>query len=99
MSHSPEEVKQHIKVYITIFISLAVLTAVTVAVSYFHLPLFWAVAVALIIATFKGSLVATFFMHLSTEKKIIFAVLALTVFFFFALLLLPVITASTQNQI
>jgi cytochrome c oxidase subunit IV len=40
----------------------------------------------------KGSLVAGFFMHLISEKKLIYAVLALTVAFFIVLLFVPVIT-------
>jgi len=50
------------------------------------------VTIALIVATIKGSLVACYFMHLISEKKLIYAVLALTVVFFIALLALPVVT-------
>ena len=46
----------------------------------------------LIVAIVKGSLVACYFMHLISEKKLIYAVLMLTVVFFVALLALPVIT-------
>jgi cytochrome c oxidase subunit 4 len=69
-----------------------VLTIVTVAVAYLHLPVGAAVAVALLVATIKGSLVACYFMHLISEKKLIYAVLVLTVVFFAVLLALPVIT-------
>ena len=68
------------------------LTIVTVAVSYLHLPTPMAIAVALLVATIKGSLVACYFMHLISEKKLIYAVLAVTVAFFIALLALPVLT-------
>ena len=68
---SQDEVKHHVKIYIRVFIALACLTILTVAVSYFHLPIGWAVVIALLIACFKGSLVAAFFMHLSGEKRII----------------------------
>ena len=37
----------------------------------------------------KGSLVASFFMHLITEKKLILIILLVTVAFFFALIFLP----------
>jgi cytochrome c oxidase subunit IV len=40
----------------------------------------------------KGSLVACYFMHLISEKKLIYAVLVLTVAFFIALLFLPILT-------
>ena len=49
---------------------------------------------ALLVATIKGSLVACYFMHLISEKKLILAVLVLTAVFFVALLALPVLTHS-----
>ena len=66
------------------------------AISHLHLPVPIAVTVALIVATIKGSLVACYFMHLISEKKLIYAVLALTVVFFIALLALPVVTAQQR---
>jgi len=89
---TPEEVHHHVKIYIRVFLALAALTVLTVGVSYLRLPVAIAVAVALIIATFKASLVATFFMHLNVERKIIMAILALTVFFFIFLLIWPAIS-------
>lgn len=86
---SPESIQKHVKIYVFVFAALAVLTVVTVAVSYLHLPFALAVAVALFIATLKGSLVALFFMHLISEKKVIFSILAFTLFFFLCLLILP----------
>ena len=88
------DIDRHVKIYISVFVALMVLTIVTVAVSRFHLPVPIAVTVALIVAIIKGSLVACFFMHLISEKKLIFAVLALTVVFFIALLALPIVTVS-----
>src|SRR5262245_49986477 len=88
------DIDRHVRIYITVFVALMVLTIVTVAVSRFHLPVPIAVTVALIVATVKGSLVACYFMHLISEKKLIYAVLGLTVVFFVVLLALPVITHS-----
>jgi cytochrome c oxidase subunit IV len=88
------DIDRHVRIYITVFVALMALTVVTVAVSYLHLPLPVAVAVALLVATVKGSLVACYFMHLISEKKLIYAVLVLTLVFFAALLVLPVITHS-----
>src|SRR5678816_2281073 len=85
------DIDKHVRVYIAVFVALMVLTLVTVAVSRYHLPVPVAVTVALIVATVKGSLVACYFMHLISEKRLIYAVLALTVVFFIALLALPVI--------
>jgi cytochrome c oxidase subunit 4 len=86
------DIDRHVKVYIMVFVALMVLTIITVAVSYLHLPVAGAVAVALLVATIKGSLVACYFMHLISEKKLIYAVLVLTVVFFAALLALPAVT-------
>jgi len=92
MEHAPEAVKKHVKVYIAVFAALAVLTVVTVAVSCLHLPPGQAIAAALVIATVKASLVALFFMHLISERSVIFWILALTFIFFAVLLTLPAIT-------
>ena len=86
------DIDRHVKVYITVFVALMVLTIVTVAISRLHLSVPVAVKVALLVATIKGSLVACYFMHLISEKKLIYAVLALTVAFFVALMVLPVVT-------
>ena len=88
------DIDKHVRVYITVFVALMVLTVVTVAVSYVHLPVPQAVGVALLVATIKGSLVACYFMHLISEKKLILAVLVLTAVFFVVLLALPVLTHS-----
>ena len=93
-AHDPADIDRHVRVYITVFVVLMALTIITVAVSYLDLSTPMAVAVALFIATVKGSLVACYFMHLISEKKLIYAVLAITVFKFVALMLLPVLTHS-----
>lgn len=90
-SHA-EDISRHVRIYVTVFVSLMALTIITVSVAYLHLPLHLAIALALVIATIKGSLVACYFMHLISEKKLIFTVLILTVIFFLGLLLLPVFT-------
>ena len=86
------DIDRHVRVYITVFVALMVLTIVTVTVSRFHLPVPIAVTVALLVAIVKGSLVACYFMHLISEKKLIYAVLGLTAVFFVALLALPSLT-------
>jgi cytochrome c oxidase subunit 4 len=93
------DIDRHVRVYITVFVALMVLTVVTVAISYLDLSTAMAVTVALVIATIKGSLVACYFMHLISEKKLIHAVLILTAVFFVALLLLPILTVSDSFRI
>ena len=90
------DIDKHVKVYISVFAALMVLTLVTVGISRFHFSVPVAVTVALLVATVKGALVACYFMHLLSEKKLIIAVLALTVVFFVALLALPVLTVSNR---
>ena len=86
------DIDKHVRIYISVFVALMVLTIVTVAVSRFHLPVPIAVTVALLVAVVKGSLVACYFMHLISEKKLIYAVLALTAAFFLVLMVVPVLT-------
>jgi len=93
-AHDAADIDRHVRVYITVFVALMALTIVTVAISYLHLPLPIAVTVALVVATVKGSLVAVYFMHLISEKKLIYAVLGLTAVFFIALLGLPFFTVN-----
>ena len=88
------DIDRQVRIYIAVFVALLALTLITVAVSRYHLPVREAVAVALVVATVKGSLVACYFMHLISEKKLIYAVLALTAVFFIALLALPAVTVS-----
>lgn len=86
------DIDRHVKIYITVFVALMALTIITVAISRLHLPIPEAVTIALIVAVIKGSLVAGFFMHLISEKKVIYAVLAITVAFFVVLLFVPTLT-------
>ena len=88
------DIDRHVRVYITVFVALMALTIVTVAISYLHLPPKMAITVALFVATIKGSLVACYFMHLISEKRLIYAVLAITAIKFAALLALPALTHS-----
>ncbi len=87
---TPEAIRKETRVYIVVFVALAALTAVTVGVSYLHLSKVPAIALALAIAIVKGSLVACYFMHLISEKKVVYYVLILTVLFFATLMLAPV---------
>ena len=84
---SPEQLKKDIRVYLIIFGALLVGTVLTVAMYYVHIPSVWlTITIALIIATVKAFLVAGYFMHLISEKKVIYATLATTAFFFVALM-------------
>lgn len=85
--HTPEEIRKEMRVYLIIFGALALLTGLTVWACYgLQMPPHKAILIALAIAATKGFLVAGFFMHLLNEKKLIYGVLLLTVFFFAVLL-------------
>lgn len=86
------DIDRQVKVYITVFVALMALTIVTVAVSYLDLSTPMAIAVALLVATVKGTLVACYFMHLIAEKRLIYAVLAITAVMFVVLLAVPAVT-------
>src|SRR5262247_3115770 len=85
-------VKKSIRTYMMIGVALLVFTAITVAANQFHFGVPVAVTVALIIATMKGSMVASVFMHLSHEKKWIYGALILTVVGFLVLMTIPIFT-------
>jgi cytochrome c oxidase subunit 4 len=89
-----ERVAKHVRVYVMVFAALAVLTIVTVAISYLHLPTAYAIAIAMVVATVKASLVALYFMHLISEEKVILWLLVLCAAFFVFLMILPVGTTQ-----
>ena len=96
MSSSAEDVRRHIKTYWTIGGVLLVLTVVTVAMSYVEFAVPLAITVALLIAIGKGSLVASYFMHLIGERKGIYAALLLTAFFFLVLMFIPLLSHTDR---
>lgn len=96
-AHGVEDIRKHVRTYVVVFVALAALTCITVAVSYLHLKPVAAIAVALVIASLKASLVAMFFMHLISERSVIYWTLALCAVLFVALLILPGLTQGEQE--
>lgn len=94
MHSDPADMKKSIRTYGFVGGLLLVFTVITVAVNQVHLAVPFAITVALVIATMKGSMVASIFMHLNHEKKWIYGALILTVVLFVALMLLPNLTVS-----
>ncbi len=89
MSDHSHDISKHVRVYITVFVALLGGTVVTVALNYMHfdsVPL--TIAIALFVAVIKASLVACYFMHLISERKMIYAILIFTAFFFIGLMFL-----------
>jgi cytochrome c oxidase subunit IV len=93
MHSDPADIQKSVHSYLTVFAMLMVFTIITVAASRFHLAIPVGIAIALIIAALKGSMVAAVFMHLSHEKRWVYGTLLLTAAFFLVLLLLPVLTS------
>jgi cytochrome c oxidase subunit 4 len=84
-----QEMHHHVRRYLIVGVALALGTALTVWASLINFGSREInIVVALVIASAKGFLVAGFFMHLISEKKMIYAVLAFTAFFFTGLFFL-----------
>ena len=81
MSDDHQDVAKHVRGYLIIGGTLIIGTVLTVLASYIDLGHHYNVILALIIATAKASLVALFFMHLISERAMIYSVLAFTAFF------------------
>lgn len=89
--HDAHHVQREVRRYLVIFIALLIGTVATVGAYYVHLPsVALTVAVALFIASIKAFLVAGYFMHLMSEKKLIYGILVATIFFFAGLMYLTV---------
>lgn len=94
-----------LRVYWTVFFALMVLTVVTIAVSVgpamFGLSLGgYAIWVALVVASFKATLVATFFMHLKYDERFNTLIFLSCLFFmgiFFAFTMMDVGTRAVAN--
>jgi cytochrome c oxidase subunit IV len=92
MANHAVDIDKQVRGYMMVFGTLVVLTIITVGVSYLHLEIHHAVMVALAIASFKATLVMLFFMHLISERQLIFVILAFTVAFFLVLMVVPILT-------
>ncbi len=84
------DVSKHIRGYLIIGGTLIIGTVLTVLASYVDLGHSWNIVLALIIATAKASLVALYFMHLISEKQLIYTVLGFTAFFFIGLMFITI---------
>ena len=88
-AHPADHFSHHVRRYLFVFYALLFGTVITVAASY--IPFgnrAINIGVALFIATGKAFLVAGYFMHLVSERKMIYGILAFTAFFFVGLMFL-----------
>ena len=89
MSDHSHDISKQVRIYITIFVALLVGTIVTVGLNYMHFEsMTLTISIAMFVATIKAGLVACYFMHLISERKLIYGILAFTVFFFLGLMCL-----------
>lgn len=89
--HDAHDIQKSVRRYIFVFCALIVGTIITVGAYYLKIPSVpITIAVALLIASVKAFLVAGYFMHLISEKKMIYGILASTAFFFTGLMYLTV---------
>jgi cytochrome c oxidase subunit IV len=85
----------HIRRYLFVFYALIFGTVVTVGASYIPFGNREInIGVALFIAICKASLVACYFMHLISERKMIYGIMAFTAFFFIGLMFLTLASFS-----
>jgi caa(3)-type oxidase subunit IV len=88
-AHAREDFTHHVRRYLYIFYALLVGTLITVGASYIPFGNHAInIAVALVIACGKAFLVAGFFMHLISERKMIYGLLIFTACFFLGLMFL-----------
>ena len=84
-----ESFARHVRGYLYVFYALIFGTLITVGASYIPFGHHAVnIAVALLIASGKAFLVAGYFMHLISERKLIYGLLAFTAFFFLGLVFL-----------
>lgn len=94
------DVSKHIKTYMIVFAALAVGTVLTVLAAQIEASTPAHIAIALLIAVVKASLVAAIFMHLKWERSIsIWIALLFCAIFFVVLMLLPALTMHDMNRI
>ena len=85
----------HVRRYLFVFYALLFGTLITVGASYIPFGNREInIAVALAIAIAKASLVACYFMHLISERKMIYGIMAFTAFFFIGLMFLTICSFS-----
>ncbi|MBI3871942.1 MAG: cytochrome C oxidase subunit IV family protein [candidate division Zixibacteria bacterium] len=93
------DIPKQVRGYIGVFIALAALTALTVFAAHLEVPKTAHILIALFIAVVKGSLVASYFMHLISEKKLIYSTLILTAVFFAVLMFFPLSAMLNQRAL
>ena len=87
-SEKPVSLQSTVRLCAMVFFVIVCATSGMIATSFAHLGDGWTLKVALIlcIAVVNAFFVAGYLMHLLSEKKLVYTVLAFTVFFFIGLM-------------
>ncbi len=92
---SADHFSHHVRRYLYVFYALLFGTLITVGASYIPFGNREInIAVALFIAVSKASLVACYFMHLISERKMIYGIMGFTAVFFIGLMFLTLSSFS-----
>ena len=99
--HNSTSHEEHsIRGYMVVFFALIAGTGLTVWASFIHFGSQEInIAVALVIATVKAFLVVAYFMHLISERKMIYLVMGFTAFFFAGLMGLTIWSLQPNSLI
>jgi caa(3)-type oxidase subunit IV len=91
-SEKPVSLKSYIRLCAVVFLVVLCTTSAMIATSFSHIGEGWTLRVALIlaIAVVNAFLVAGYLMHLLSEKKLVYTVLAFTVIFVIGLFALTI---------
>ena len=76
-----KQIRSHIRIFLVVLVGMLI----SVGLCLTPIGIQAKIAVALSIAVIQAALVASFLMHLNAERKSVYAVLGLTVFFFMGL--------------
>ncbi len=94
-AHPADHFSHHVRRYLFVFYALLFGTLVTVGASYIPFGNHAInIGVALFIACGKASLVAGYFMHLISERKMIYGIMGFTAVFFVGLMALTIMSFS-----
>ena len=94
-----DDVSSHVRTYLGVFLAVLMGTGLPVGLYFVHFQsMAVTITIALFIASIKAFLVAGYFMHLLSEKKMIYSVLMVTAVFFVGLAALTLWSSSDRPR-
>ena len=91
MSTETQDIQKEVKGYFVVFGCLLSLTAITIlaVTALIKMNVTLAIVFALTISTIQASLIVSSFMHIISQKQLVYTVLILTIIFVLGLFFLP----------